>query len=151
MTITVTSPCASMLVESSLFNITNTSNSISVKINGGTEIILTPADTAVNYTITPLLLEVDSFAQGVYDITLTSTLIDTTVAKDQRCVALLCDLLCENSTLALYENTDNIVKVLALEGIKAATDCETCGCDVMLALYNTLIDDTTTTIGCGCA
>lgn len=151
MTLTVTSPCASILVESPLFNITNNSNSISVKINGASAIVLTPTDSATSYTITPELLGLETMPQGVFDITLESVLVDTSVVKDQRCVALLCDLLCDDNTLSLYEGTDNIVKVLALEGIKAATDCETCGCDIMLALYNTLIDDTTTTIGCGCA
>lgn len=150
MTITVTSPCASMLVESDLFNITNTSNSIAVKINGGTAITLTPTASAANYTITPALLGLESFTEGVYDITLTSVLVDTTVASEQRCVPILCDLLCQDTTLSWYNGTDNIAKALALEGIQAATDCETCGCSIMLALYNTLIDDTTPTIGCGC-
>lgn len=151
MTLTVASECASILVESALFNITNESNSISVKINGGTAIVLTPTASATNYTITPELLDVETFSEGVYDITLTSVLLDSSIETDQGCAPIICDLLCQDTTLAWYADTANVDKVLALEGIKAAADCETCGCAIMLTLYNSLSNDSTPSCGCGCA
>lgn len=151
MTLTVTPECASILVESDLFNITNTSNSITVKINGGSAIILTPAATVGSYTITPELLDLTTFTEGVYDITLSSVLVDSTSSTDQGCAPIICDLLCQDTTLAWYGDTSNIAKVLALEGIKAAAGCETCGCSIMLALYNSLSDEPTPSCGCGCA
>lgn len=151
MTLTVASECVSILIESDLFNITNESNSVSVKINGGTAVVLTPTASATSYTITPELLDVETLTEGVYDITLTSVLLDSSVQTDQGCVPILCDFLCQDSTLSWYKDTTNIDKVLALEGIKAATDCVTCGCSVMLTLYNSLSNDSTPSCGCGCA
>lgn len=151
MTLTVSPTCTSIVVDSDLFNITNVSNSIAVKINGATAITLTPSASANTYTITPELLDLTAFTEGVYDITLTSVLVDNAVSSEQACAPILCDLYCQDTTLGWYLGTDNLDKVLALEGIKAAADCETCGCSIMLALYNSLTDGTTNSCGCGCA
>ncbi len=151
MTLTIASQCASILVDSDLFNITNISNSIAVKINGAAAITLTPSASASNYTITPELLDLDTFTEGVYDITLSSVLIDSSTATDQGCAPIICDLLCKDSTLAWYADVSKIDKALALEGIKAAANCETCGCSIMLTLFNSLTDASAPTCGCGCA
>lgn len=151
MTLTVSSTCTNIVVDSDLFNITNISNSIAVKINGGTAITLTPSASASSYTITPELLNLTTLTEGVYDITLSVVLVDNSVATEQGCAPVICDLLCKNSTLSWYTNTNNMEKVLALEGLKVAANCETCGCSLMLGLYNTLTNDTTTTCGCGCS
>lgn len=151
MTLTVNSDCTEILIASDLFSITNDSNVLSVKINGGSALEVELLSNITNYTLTPEDLDLTAFTEGVYDITLTSVLLNNSVATDQGCAYVLCTLLCDNTTLSWYKDSTNIEKVLALEGIKAAANCETCSCSLMLTLFNSLSNDPTTTCGCGCA
>lgn len=151
MTLTVNADCTEILIASEVFSITNDSNTLSIKINGGTALEVELLSNITNYTLTPEDLDLTTFTEGVYDITLTSVLLDDSVATDQGCTYVLCDLLCQDTTLLWYGDSASIEKVLALEGIKASANCETCSCSIMLSLYNSLSNDTTTICGCGCA
>jgi len=151
MTLTVNSDCTEILINSELFSITNSSNILSIKVNGGTALEVVLLSNITSYTLTPGDLDLTTFTEGVYDITLTSVLLDNSVATDQGCAYVLCDLLCQDSTLLWYSDKTQIEKVLALEGIKAAANCETCSCSLMLTLFNSLSNDTTTSCGCGCS
>lgn len=149
MTITVNSNCTSILVNSDNFNGNNISNSLSLIINGGTAVVLVPLSNATSYTITPASLDLDVFVEGVYQIELSSVLSDSSVVEDRGCTAVICALKCSESTLLLYKDPINIMKVLALEGLQAATDCVTCSCSLMTDFYNIIKDDEST-CSCGC-
>ena len=148
MTITVNSACTSILVDSATFNAFNISNTIILVVNGGTEIELTPAANATSYTITPATLDLEEFVEGVYDIRLSAVLLDSSVSEDTGCTAVICSLKCDDTTLALYSDSSNIVKILALEGLQAATNCVTCSCDLMTTFYN-IINNNESTSTCG--
>lgn len=149
MTLTVNSTCTSILIESESFNPSNISNTISLIINGGTAIELTPSASATSYTITPTTLSETAFTEGVYEVNLSSVLTDSSVSEDRGCTAVVCTLKCAQDTLSLYSDKANITKVLALEGLLAANDCVTCSCDLMTTFYN-IINNNESTCSCGC-
>lgn len=151
MTITVNSDCSEIAFTSDLFNPANDSNTLYVSVNGADEVEVTIDANASTYTLVPDDLGVTEFAAGVYQLRLVSVAFDSTSSEEITCTALLCSLLCDSDTLSWYSGTENISKVLALEGLKVASNCVTCNCSIMQTLYNHITDGDTTSCGCCCA
>lgn len=152
MILTVNSDCTSVLIQSDVFNTDNTSNVLSVSINGGaaTEIELS-SSIATSYTFNAASLDLDALEAGVYEFLITATLADTTVQTDLGCTALLCAYECDVDTLELYSDVANIDKILAYEGLKNFANCSTCSCTLANTLHNAFTNTTTTNAtSCGC-
>lgn len=150
MTITVNSTCTTITIQSSALNASNISNVLKVRVNESEQIEVAVIPAAASIVFNAASIGVSSLAEGIYEFDLTSTLVDSSIVEDQGCAALVCVLKCQPSTIEMYLNEGDFDKVLALEGLKAASDCSTCGCQTMLNLYNAITNGTTTsTCGCG--
>lgn len=151
MTTTVNSDCSAITLTSDLFNPANISNTLYVSVNEAAEVTVTIPSNALTFTLEPQDLDVEEFAGGVYQLRLVSTAFNSTTAEETTCIALLCNLECDATTLNLYSDTSNISKVLAFEGLKVASGCVSCNCSIMHKLYKHLTDGDTTGCGCCCS
>lgn len=150
MTTTVNSQCSSIEINSELFAPANISNTLYVSVNGASETTITITANASSFTLEPSDLDVEQFAQGVYQLRLVSVAFNSVSTEEISCTSLLCDLLCDVDTLAWYSSKDTFDKALALEGLKNASNCSECNCTIMQTLYNFIIDDNNTSCGCCC-
>jgi hypothetical protein len=151
MAVTVNADCSEITLTSDIFNPANISNTLQVSVNGAVGVEVTiPAD-ALTYTLVPQDLDVEEFAQGVYELKLSSVAFDSTSYTETTCTALLCDLLCDATTLSWYADKESFDKALALEGLKAASGCSECNCSITQTLYNHITNGDTSSCGCCCS
>ena len=151
MILTKSADCTSVLINSSNFNTNNRSNTLSVSVKGGTPKVLTLGASITNYVFNAASLGLTELVDGPYEFILSSVLLDFSKSSDLGCTVLLCSYECASDVLELYKNADNLEKVLAFEGLKNVTECETCGCDLANNLFNIFTNEPTTNANsCGC-
>lgn len=151
MILTLNGDCSQITLQSSSLNGSNISNTLTVSINEGTPINITIGSAITTFNFTASSIAETELKSGTYEFLLTSTLADTTVETDLGCTVLLCEYECDTDTLALYKDSNNIDKILALEGLKNFNGCTTCGCTLANTLFAAFTNTTTTDASsCGC-
>lgn len=147
MTAVVDESCTTITISSTDFHTSNLSNTLTVTINGTDYTIDVPTTTTSSFVIDADALDLTELPIGVYSIKLVNVLADSSTATASLCRVLLCGEEC--NVIPLYENLENLDKVLAFEALKYINICGECSCLIATSLYNTYTDTDDDT-NCNC-
>jgi len=148
MTATLSEDCTSITVDSANFAADNISVELTLTLNDTTEYTVeVDASNVDPVVVDAAALDIDELSEGVYYVELVITDASNEIITEGLCVASICSLHCD--MIELYDDVDNIEKILAYEALKISSDCVTCSCSVMQNLYNKVTDSEDDT-NCNC-
>ena len=146
MTATINDDCTLITIDSELFAPDNESVTLTLTHSGTEYEVTVEATNEDPVEVTAESLELEELPEGIYyvELSITNAANETTV--ESSCLASICSVHCD--MVELYDDTANLEKILAYEGLKLAQGCVTCSCSVMQVLYDTITETDDTNCNC---
>lgn len=159
MTITKDANCEFVTVDSTFLVPTNQSVKLAIKINCGTEYLVTAEVEDTEIVVTPTTInlpDAETIPDGVYLFELTTVDEDGVVNIERKCTLINCTLSClmvDSFKGMSTGDPEASIRSLAYYALLNSEGCSECSCDDLCTLYSAtqLTQCSIYATGCGCS